>query len=56
MPKHAGARSLYIKGAFVGVLNEQCNTFDVHRAMHHNIIPIVKTTRCTIVSNLFILE
>jgi len=53
MPKHAGARSVYIKGIFVGVLNEQ---FDVHRAVHHHIIPIVKTTRCTSVSNLFILE
>jgi len=29
---------------------------DVHRAVHHNIIPIVKPTRCTIVSNYFILE
>jgi len=56
MPKHAGARSVYVKGAFVDVLNEQFNTFDVCRAMHHNIIPILKTTRCTSVSNLFILE
>jgi len=27
--------------------------FDVHRAMHPNIISIVKPTRCTNVSNLF---
>ena len=27
--------------------------FDVHRAVHRNIIPIVKPTRCTNVSNLF---
>ena len=27
--------------------------FDVHRAVHHNIISIVKPTRCTNVSNLF---
>ena len=27
--------------------------FDVHRAVHHNIISIVKSTRCTNVSNLF---
>ena len=30
--------------------------FDVHRAVHLNIIPIVKPTRCTSVLNLFILE
>ena len=30
--------------------------FDVHRAVHRNIIPIVKTTRCISVSDLFILE
>ena len=28
-------------------------TFDVHRAVHRNIISIVKPTRCTNVSNLF---
>ena len=28
-------------------------SFDVHRAMHRNIISIVKPTRCTNVSNLF---
>jgi len=39
-------RSVYIEGAFVGVLNEQFNIFYVHRAMLHNIIPIVKPTRC----------
>ena len=27
--------------------------FDVHRAIHRNIISIVKPTRCTNVSNLF---
>ena len=27
--------------------------FDVHRAVHRNIISIVKATRCTNVSNLF---
>jgi len=27
--------------------------FDVHRAAHRNIIPIVKSIRCTNVSNLF---
>ena len=27
--------------------------FDVHRAVYHNIIPTVKPTRCTNVSNLF---
>jgi len=27
--------------------------FDIHRAVHHNIISIVKPTRCTNVSNLF---
>jgi len=27
--------------------------FDVHRAMHHNIISVIKPTRCTNVSNLF---
>ena len=27
--------------------------FDVHRAVHRNIIPIAKPTRCTNVSNLF---
>ena len=27
--------------------------FDVHRAVHHNIMSIVKPTRCTNVSNLF---
>ena len=30
--------------------------FVIHRAVHHNIIRIVKPTRCTSVSNLFILE
>ena len=30
--------------------------FDVHRAVHHNIIPIVNPNRCTSVSNLFTLE
>jgi len=30
--------------------------FDVHMAVHRNIIPIVKPTRCNDVSNLFILE
>ena len=30
--------------------------FDVHRAVHRNIISIVNPTRCTSVSNLFILE
>jgi len=29
------------------------NLFDVHRAVHRNIISIVKPTRCTNVSNLF---
>jgi len=27
MPKNAGARSVCIKGAFVGVMNEQFNTY-----------------------------
>jgi len=27
--------------------------FDIHRAVHHNIISIVKPTRCTNISNLF---
>jgi hypothetical protein len=31
-------------------------SFDVHRAVHRNIISIVKPTRCTSVSNLFYLE
>jgi len=31
-------------------------SFDVHRAVHPNIISIVKPTRCTSVSNVFILE
>jgi hypothetical protein len=34
----------------------ECHTsqnFDVHRAVHRNIISIVKLTRCTNVSNLF---
>jgi len=30
--------------------------FDVHRAVHRNIISIVKPTRCTNVSNLFYSE
>ena len=30
--------------------------FDVHRAVHRNVISIVKSTVCTSVSNLFILE
>jgi len=30
--------------------------FDVHRALRHNIISIVESTRCTNVSNYFILE
>jgi hypothetical protein len=30
--------------------------FDVHRVVHRNIISIVKPTRCSSVSNLFILE
>jgi len=30
--------------------------FYIHRTVHHNINPIVKPTRCTKVSNLFILE
>jgi len=30
--------------------------FDVHRAVHRNIISIVKPTICTAVSNLFYLE
>jgi hypothetical protein len=30
--------------------------FDVHMAVHRNIIPIVKPTRCNNVSNLFVLE
>jgi len=30
--------------------------FDVHRAVHYNIISIVKPTRCTNVSNLFYFE
>jgi hypothetical protein len=28
-------------------------TFDVHRAVHRNVISIVKPTRCTNISNLF---
>jgi len=32
------------------------NKFDAHGAVHRNIISIVKPTRCTNVSNLFILE
>jgi hypothetical protein len=30
--------------------------YDVHRAVHRNIIPIVKPTRCTSVPNFFIFE
>jgi len=30
--------------------------FDAHKAVHCNLIPIVKPTKCTSVSNLFILE
>jgi len=30
--------------------------FDIHRAMHCNIISIIKPTRCTNVSHLFHLE
>jgi len=30
-----------------------CNLFDVHRAVHRNVISIVTPTRCTSVSNLF---
>ena len=30
--------------------------FDFHRAVHRNIIPVVKPTRCTNVSNLFYFE
>ena len=29
MPKHAGARYVYIKGAFVGVMNEQFNSIKI---------------------------
>ena len=29
MPKHAGARSVYIKGAFVGIINEQFNSIKI---------------------------
>ena len=29
------------------------DTFDIHRAVHRNIISIVKATRCTNVLNLF---
>jgi len=34
-------------------LNQKIHRFDVHRAVRHNIISIVKPTRCTNVSNLF---
>ena len=30
-----------------------CTFFDVHRAVHRNIISVAKPTRCTNVSNLF---
>ena len=33
--------------------NKGADKFDIHRAVHRNIIPIVKQTRCTNVSNLF---
>ena len=33
--------------------SKRLRTFDVHRAVHRNIISIVKPTRCTNVSNLF---
>jgi len=29
MPKHAGARSVYIKGAFTGAMNEQFNSIKI---------------------------
>jgi len=34
-------------------LNTVYPKFDVRRAVHHNIISIVKPTKCTNVSNLF---
>jgi hypothetical protein len=47
----------YEKKFFILCLGNYCNgDFDVHGAVHRNIIPIVKPTRCTSVSNLFILE
>ena len=42
-------------GKLKTLLSTQTN-FDVHRAVHHNIISIVKPTRCTNVSDYFILE
>jgi len=35
---------------------QKTHNFDVQMAVHPNIIPIVKPTRCNNVSNLFILE
>jgi len=35
------------------MLTRNIHIFDVHRAVHRNIISIVKPTRCTNVSNLF---
>ena len=46
---------VYILCKKLYLLNRHYRT-DVHRAMHHNIISTVKPTRCTNVSNLFILE
>jgi len=51
-PQKHELRSLSLK--CLGVRKSaQCINFDVHRAVHRNIIAIVKPTRCTNVSNLF---
>jgi len=51
-------QAMYLeKKFFILHLGNYCNgDFDIHRAVHHNIIPIVKPTRCTSVSNLFNFE
>jgi len=40
-------------GTSVRIRINPCTFFDNHRAVHRNIIYIVKPTRCTDVSNLF---
>ena len=38
LPKNAGARSIYVRGAFVCVMNEQFNTFYIYCSVHRNIL------------------